>query len=80
MGGRYGEDDPPVLIVRVAAPATEGRANEEARRALADAFGVRLPEVVLVRGSKSRSKTFDVPAASPSRLAELLVADLRRGT
>ncbi len=78
VGGRYGTDDPPVLVVRVAAPALEGKANEEARRVLADAFGVPPREVVLVRGSKSRSKTFDISGASSTRLKELL--DLRQGT
>lgn len=72
VGGRHGEDEPPVLVVRVAAPAVEGKANEAARRALATAFGVAPRQVVLRSGATSRAKLFDVEGGSPARLAELL--------
>ena len=45
------------LRLRVTAPASEGRANEEVRRLLASRFGVRPAAVSLVRGARSREKT-----------------------
>jgi uncharacterized protein YggU (UPF0235/DUF167 family) len=72
VGGRYGDADPPVLVVRVQAPPVEGRATEEARRALADALGVRPTAVSLRSGATSRQKVFDVGGGSPDRLAALL--------
>lgn len=72
VGGRYGEDLPPVLIVRVQARAVEGRANESVKGALAGAFGVRPAAVTLVRGHTGRLKTFDIEGATPERLDELL--------
>jgi uncharacterized protein (TIGR00251 family) len=52
------------LVVRVAAPAVDGRANEAALRALAKALGVRRRDVVLVSGATSRTKVIDVNGAS----------------
>jgi uncharacterized protein YggU (UPF0235/DUF167 family) len=72
VGGRYGEDLPPVLIVRVQARAVEGRANGAVRVALAGAFGVRPGAVTLVRGRTGRLKTFDLEGATSERLDELL--------
>jgi uncharacterized protein (TIGR00251 family) len=60
------------LVVRVRAPAREGRATEEALRALADALGVAGREVRLVRGASSRSKIVEVPDEAGPRLAQLL--------
>jgi len=45
------------LRIRVAAPAREGKANEELRRFLADLFGVRRSAVSLLRGERAREKT-----------------------
>ncbi len=63
------------LVVRVTAPAVDGRATESALRALATAFGVRRREVVLVRGTTSRMKIVEIGGmpepALRSRLAEL---------
>jgi uncharacterized protein YggU (UPF0235/DUF167 family) len=50
------------LIVAVAARAVEGRANEAVRRALAEAFGVRARDVVIVSGERSRDKIVEVDA------------------
>jgi uncharacterized protein (TIGR00251 family) len=57
------------LKIRLAAPAVEGKANAELRRFLADAFGVPLKSVVLVRGKTGRRKTLRIasPAAWPDR-------------
>jgi uncharacterized protein (TIGR00251 family) len=74
VGGRYGEDDPPVLLVRVTAPATDGRANQAVVEALAEAFGVRRRAVALITGAGSRRKTVEVDGATPDALAQLLGA------
>jgi uncharacterized protein len=58
------------LKLRVASPAVEGKANEELRRFLADAFGVPLRNVVLARGETSRRKMLRIaaPALRPDRV------------
>jgi uncharacterized protein (TIGR00251 family) len=72
VGGRYGTDDPPVLIVRVAAPAVDGRANSALLEALAAAFGIRRRALTLVSGTTSRNKVVDVEGGDPARLDYLL--------
>jgi uncharacterized protein YggU (UPF0235/DUF167 family) len=72
VGGRYGAADPPVLVVRVAAPAIDGRANRAVGDALATAFGVRRTDVTLLAGTRGRLKTFEVDGADTARLAVLL--------
>jgi uncharacterized protein len=62
------------LLIRVAAAPVEGKANEEARRALAAALGVRSSGVRLRSGGRSRSKVFAVEGLS----AEEVSARLRR--
>ena len=47
-------------VVRVKAPAQEGRANEAARRVLAKHFGVAPTQVTLVGGHTSKHKTFEI--------------------
>jgi uncharacterized protein len=69
VGGRWAED---ALVVAVAAPAVEGKANEAVRRALAAAFGVRRRDVEIVTGHRGRDKVVTVSGADPARLAELL--------
>ncbi|HEX6969395.1 MAG TPA: DUF167 domain-containing protein [Micromonosporaceae bacterium] len=58
--GPYGR----ALVIAVNAPASEGRATEAARRALAEALGVRPAAVTLRSGAASRDKLFviDGPA------------------
>ena len=47
--------------VYVNAPPLEGKANRAVIEALADFFGVKKSMVTLIRGEKSKNKTFDVP-------------------
>jgi uncharacterized protein YggU (UPF0235/DUF167 family) len=72
VGGRYGESEPPVLLVKVSAPPVDGKANEAVRAALADAFDLKGSAVTLQSGPSSRLKVFALEGADPSRLAELL--------
>ncbi len=44
----------------VAAPPVDGAANDEARRAIADLFGVPRRRVRLVIGAASRTKHFEI--------------------
>lgn len=57
------------LKLRLAAPPVDGKANAELLRFLAEAFGVQLRQVTLVRGAASRRKTVRVqsPARRPDR-------------
>jgi hypothetical protein len=57
------------LKVRLAAPPVDGKANAELLRFLADAFGVPLRQVMLVRGETARGKTVRVeaPQVRPDR-------------
>lgn len=58
------EQDPRVgrvLRVRIAAPATEGKANAALAKFLAGWLGVAKSQVVLEKGASSRVKGFEVP-------------------
>ncbi|WP_033437771.1 DUF167 domain-containing protein [Saccharothrix sp. NRRL B-16314] len=74
VGGRWGDD---ALVVAVAAPAVEGKANEAVRKALAKAFGVRKQDVDVVAGERGRDKVVQVDHA-PTGAAELLARLLDR--
>lgn len=56
VGGAHGG----ALVVRVTAPASEGRATSAALRAVAEALGVSSRAVIVVRGATSRRKVLDV--------------------
>ena len=60
------------LVVRVSAPAADGRATEAALAAVAAAFDVRRDAETLVTGKKSRPKVIEVAGGDPRRLADLL--------
>lgn len=60
VAGLHGD----ALKVRLAAPPVDGKANAELLRFVADAFGVPLRAVEIVRGASSRSKV--VRVRSPS--------------
>lgn len=56
VGGSHGE----ALVVKVAAPAVEGKATEAALAAVAVAVGVRSRDVILVSGRTSRDKVVEI--------------------
>ncbi len=72
VGGRYGDAEPPVLVVRVAARAVEGKANDAVVRALADAFAVPRGGIRIVSGHTSRTKLVEVEGVGESTLRRLL--------
>ncbi|WP_422755343.1 DUF167 domain-containing protein [Micromonospora sp. WMMD708] len=78
VGGCFPGPHGPALVVAVTAPAVDGRATEAARRALADALGVRPSAVALRTGAASRDKLFLVDGATPEVTA--LLRRLRDGS
>ncbi|MFI0795579.1 MULTISPECIES: DUF167 domain-containing protein [Micromonospora] len=71
VGGRHDGPHGPALVIAVNAPPVDGRATEAARRALAEALGVRPAAVSLRAGSASRDKLFLVERPPPE-LAQAL--------
>ncbi|MGS2615286.1 DUF167 domain-containing protein [Micromonospora sp. LZ34] len=65
VGGRFDGPHGPALVVAVNAPAVDGRATEAARRALAEALGVRPAVVSLRAGAASRDKLFLIERPDP---------------
>jgi hypothetical protein len=61
-------------VIRVRAAPEGGRATAEAARALATAVGVPPTAVRLLRGGRSRVKTFAVEGVSDDALRDLLSA------
>jgi uncharacterized protein (TIGR00251 family) len=81
VGGRWDGAGGAALLVAVAAPAVEGRANEAVRRAVAEAFGMRPRDVKMVSGERSRDKLVELdpaPADAQARLSALLGQSPRR--
>lgn len=60
-GRREGE-----LVLRLSAPATEGKANKVAVEFIAERLGVGRSRVKLVAGEKSRHKIFEIVGLNPS--------------
>lgn len=74
VGGRYGSTEPPVLMVRVTAPATDGRANDAVVQALSAALELPRRNVRIISGATSRTKVLDLQDANPQAVAALLAA------
>ncbi|HET8643112.1 MAG TPA: DUF167 domain-containing protein [Pseudonocardiaceae bacterium] len=75
VGGRWDGPGGPALLVTVAAPAVEGKANAAVTEAIADAFGVRRSRVAIVAGHRGRDKLVELESPPPharERLGELL--------
>ena len=59
------------LVLRVTAAPESGAANRAAAALLASALGLRAADVQLEQGSRSRDKSFSVPASARGPLADL---------
>lgn len=57
-----------VLLVKLAAPPMDGRANEELVRFLAEMLDCAKGAVVIARGAAARVKTLTIPDAAADRL------------
>jgi hypothetical protein len=55
------------LVIRVNAAPVEGKATEEARRALAAALGVAASAVTLRSGERSKTKVFLIRGVDPDQ-------------
>ncbi|MBI4299706.1 MAG: YggU family protein [Chloroflexi bacterium] len=62
-----------IFRVRIAAPPSEGRANEALLAFLADALGVKRRDVSLVRGASSREKVVEVAGLDAETIRERLL-------
>jgi hypothetical protein len=63
------------LELKVGAPPVEGRANEEARRLIAELLGISRSKVTLMNGARSRRKVYEITGLEPDAVRER-VADL----
>lgn len=57
------------LLVRVRAPALDGRANVAALTAVAEALGVPVTTLRLLRGERGRRKVLEVGGLAPEELS-----------
>jgi uncharacterized protein YggU (UPF0235/DUF167 family) len=56
------------LVLRVNAPPLEGKANEEARKLLAELLGLPRSRVTLAAGARSKKKVFHLSGVTPEDL------------
>lgn len=61
-----------VLLVRVTAPAHEGRANRALCRVLADRLAVAPSRVAIVRGQRSREKLVEISGLDQASVDRVL--------
>jgi hypothetical protein len=61
-----------ILRVKVAAPAVEGKANEELCDYLSDFFDVNRSNVILRKGERGREKTIEITGRTEEELEEVL--------
>jgi len=61
-----------VLVIRVTAPAIEGRANDSLRRLVAKRLRVPVATVRIVRGHRSRDKVIEVDGFERGALIDAL--------
>lgn len=68
----WGEDERGrrLLLVKLAAPPLEGKANKELLRFMAEVLGCSKGAVSLVRGETSRTKVLSVPEDALARLEQ----------
>lgn len=69
MAGRYGES---ALRLRIAAPASDGRANQACVRFLAKILEVPPSAVTILRGQASRDKFVRIAPVTPRQLQAFL--------
>jgi uncharacterized protein YggU (UPF0235/DUF167 family) len=72
VGGRYGDSEPPILVVRVSAPAQQGKANAATIDALAQALDLSLSSIHIVAGQGSRTKVIELEGVDSDKIEALL--------
>lgn len=68
LGWGADEKGRPVLLIKLAAPPVDGKANIELVRFMAGCLGCAKGRVQLVRGEGSRQKVLEVPAETLVKL------------
>ena len=68
LGWGADEKGRPVLLLKLAAPPVDGKANTELVRFIAETLGCAKSSVQFVRGEGSRQKTLEVPTETLTRL------------
>jgi uncharacterized protein (TIGR00251 family) len=68
LGWGADEKGRPVLMIKLAAPPVDGKANDELLRFLAQSLGCPRSQVHLLRGEGSRQKTLEIPVSAAARL------------
>lgn len=68
MGWGMDEKGRSVLLLKLGAPAIDGKANSELVRFVAEILDCPKSRVTLIRGEGSRQKMLEVPAAALSKL------------
>jgi uncharacterized protein (TIGR00251 family) len=61
-----------VLLIRVAAPAVDGRANESLRRLVAKRLGIPKSAITIVHGHRSRDKVIEIDGVEQATLVAAL--------
>ncbi len=61
-----------VLLVRIAAPPTEGKANRELARYLGDILGIAQSRVVIQKGARTKRKLVIVKELDRDRVMEII--------
>lgn len=61
-----------ILRVKLAAPAVEGKANEELCDYLSDFFDVKRSNILLRKGERGREKTIEITGRTEAELEEVL--------
>ena len=61
-----------ILRVKIAAPAVDGKANEELCDYLSDFFDVKRSNVLLRKGEKKKKKTIEITGRTEEELEEVL--------
>lgn len=68
LGWGSDEQGRPVLRLKIAAPAVEGKANKELVRFMAGYLACARTEIVLLKGEVSRTKVLLIPSEAAARL------------
>jgi uncharacterized protein (TIGR00251 family) len=61
-----------IVRVRIAAPAVEGKANDQLIEFLADFFGVKPRDVSILRGEKGKEKTVQIEGLPDHELEDVM--------
>lgn len=61
-----------VVKIKICAPATEGKANEELREFLADFFDVKRSGIFLKKGEHCREKIVEIDGKSEEEINKIL--------